>query len=444
VKYSLLSFINDAWYFHIRRPAGYILYLLANILSAIGAKQRSLKLCMRSARYANRAATNKLLKSLLRDTSINKKLVSSGVDIRHAAQRSIILRWPVFENEICVSKGILVVTFTKTFSFFIRDINADLLNQYFYLVLEPSWSGYADPDIIGLFNKHHPPIIQSSEIEDRILLNSFQEYCIPVSFGASDWVDYNLFKPMNSVKIYDSIYIANTNPIKRIQRYIKAVKWIVDNRDPQYKACLVCASWGGAESLISGFVKRYKLESNLTLRFSLSREQVIEFLNASKVNVLLSLKEGSNRSLFEALFCNTPVILAYENVGVNKSYINENTGLLLDNNALEEGLIWIKQNFDKFNTREWALDNISPVATTQKLASLLRARFDEKFNDILIKTNNPEVSYLEYPAIAHDQYTLEVLQLFVSSSSIPISLINNRLCEIKKLFGQEINNTNSR
>ncbi len=443
MKYSLLSFINDAWYFHIRRPTGYALYLFAAILNRVGAKQKSLKLCMRSARYANSAATNKLLKSLLRDTVINKNLVSSGVDIRHASQRSIVVRWPTIENNICVSKGIVIVTFTRTFSFFIRDINTDLFNQYFYLVLEPSWSGYADPDIMGLFNKNNPPIIQSSEIEDRILLNSFQEYCIPVSFGASDWVDYNLFRPTNPVKIYDSIYIANTNPIKRIQRYIKAVRWIVNNRDPQYKACLVCASWGGAESLISGFVKQYKLENNLTLKFSLSREQVIEFLNASKVNVLLSLKEGSNRSLFEALFCNTPVILAYENVGVNKSYINENTGLLLDDGALEEGLIWIKQNYDKFNTRQWALDNISPVATTQKLAALLKARFNESANDILIKTNNPEVSYLEYPAVAHDRFTQEVLQLFVSESSISETEINNRLCEIKTLFNQEINNSNS-
>lgn len=441
MKYHLLSIANDLWHFYFRKPAGFFCYLVALFFSLTKAPYLSLKFCLRSCRYFSSSKSNVLLKNLLQKNSIPASWISSGVDLDHASERSIIIRWPKFENNQCVLKGVIVITFTKTFSFYAKELRLDALHQYFYLVLEPSWSGYADPDILSLFNDSNGVIVESSEIEDRILLNHFPDKCIASSFGASDWVDTRLFKPDFSTKIYDSVYIANTNPIKRIRRYMKAVQNIVRNYDKSYRACLVCASWGGAEQLVSGFVKQFNLEDNLTLKFSLSREEVINVLNSSKVNVLLSLKEGSNRSLFEAMFCGTPVILASENVGVNKSYINEHTGLLLDDSSLENGMCWLKHNYHRYDTRQWAIDNISPQVTTQKLGTLLRHQFGETPSDFLVKTNNPEVSYLDYPNLDHTYFMRLVLTSLLKVSTHSISDIGNQLSSASDLFQQAISET---
>ncbi|WP_323813282.1 glycosyltransferase [Cellvibrio sp. NN19] len=437
MKYKFLSIANDIWYFYARPLAAILLYLSAKTLLLLNFKRASISFSLATSRYKNISGNNILLKSLL-GNSFSDLDASKGVQLKEASGRSIILRWPEIDQNNIFSKGVLLITFTKTFSYFIRNIDIQQLHKYFYIVLEPSWSGYADPDILGFFNKNEKVIIQSSEIQDRILLNHFLEYCIPVSFGASDWVNPDIFIKNELPKIYDSVYIANTNPIKRVYRYLKAIKNIVERKDPNYKACLVCASWGGAEELLKELVESFKLEKNLKLLFSQSRSQVINILNQSKVNILLSLKEGSNRSLFEALFCGTPVILASENIGVNKAYINEHTGLLLDNSALEDGLCWMKENYTLYDTRSWAMENISPNISTQKLCAVINNNFNTSIDSLFVKTNSPEVCYLNFDNIDHAPYSMKVLELFITNNSNSHSDTNKELLLQKELFFQSI------
>lgn len=439
MKYKFLSAINDAWYFYIRPIMAVMFYFLAKILYALNIRGLSTSFSLAACRYKNIPKNNQLIKLLLKNSRFKKLSVSVGVPINEAAVRSIILKWPDIHQDKVISKGVLLITFTKTFSYYINNIDIHKLQDYFYLVLEPSWSGYADPDILSFFNKGEKLIIQSSEIQDRIFLNHFIDYCIPVSFGASDWVNPDIFTKNNEQKIYDSVYIANTNPIKRVYRYLKAVKTIIGTKDPDYKACLVCASWGGAEVLLRKLVESFKLENNLTLLFSQSRSQVINILNQSKVNILLSLKEGSNRSLFEALFCGVPVILASENIGVNKAYINEHTGLLLDNAALEDGLCWIKENYQRYDTRTWAMHNISPQVSTQKLCTVINNHFDANLTDLLVKTNSPEVCYLNFADLGHTAYSIKLLEVFRVGGTYSVLELNQMLIAQKELFFRDIN-----
>lgn len=421
MKYRLLSLANDIWYLYARLFFSYVMYFLAKVAYACGVKDKAISLCMMSARYGESSRAIVFLKKIMEVPQLIDKKVSVGVGEGEASARSIVIKWPVFVGEEKIDKGVIVITFTRTFSYFLRNMNLEKMGKYFTFVLEPSWSGYADPDILGFCGKLNNVLIQASAIEDRVLLNCFSETFVPVSFGASDWVDTNIFKNTNSNKIYDSIYIANTNPIKRVKRYLDAINTIVKKGNVDYVGCLVCASWGGAEKLIAKLVESYNLKNNVVLKFSLSREQVIESLNQSKVNILLSFKEGSNRSMFESMFCDVPVICLSENVGVNKSYINEFTGLLVPDQLLEGALLWIRDNNTLFNPRKWAVENISPIVTTEKLKNILKNRKVIQGLDaseaIYIKTNNPEVSYFDFQHIVHSVYTKEVLGLFVKDKN---------------------------
>lgn len=444
MRYYFLTALNEIWYGYGRFIAGRSFFIAAKIFWPFN-KKTARALCAASLRYGVISSALLFYKKIINQFPYSKDDSSKFIEIKEAAVRTIIIQWPDVRED-GVSKGILLITFTKTFSFYLRNVDLVELNRYFHIVLEPSWSGYADPDIIGFVGRLESVLVQASEIEDRVLLNSFPQTFIPVSFGASDWVDSKLFEKKASAKLYDSIYIANTNPIKRVKRYLDAIKRMVRSGRTDYVGCLVCAAWGGAQDLINKMVDGYGLHENIVLKFSLDRSQVIECLNESKVNILLSYKEGSNRSLFESIFCDTPVICIRENVGVNKAYINEFTGLLIADMQLEDTLLWFKDNYKNFSPRSWAIENIDPRVTTSKLKSVIDQRqvsgaAKASLADVYVKTNNPEVSYFDYPMVNHQSYTEAVLQLFkVGAKDIQRDnkTVIDRIVHIRDLFIDDI------
>ena len=434
MKYEIRSTINDLWYTKGRFIFSNLYFVLAKLFKLAGSPKRAFQFCSASLRYGMSDCALHLLQQVMSDYELSTKDYSSGVEIKEASGRTIVLRWPSIE-EGHIDKGILAIKFTKTFSYYLKHIDIKSLEKYFFLVLEPSWSGYADADILGFVGRANNIVVQASELEDRILLNSFPETFVAASFGASDWVDYRLFNDLKTGKIYDSIYVANTNPIKRVRRYLEAVSRIVRYQDEKYIGCLVCASWGGAEDLVKKLIESYQLNDNLIVHFSVGRAEVVNLINQSKVNVLLSYKEGSNKSLFEAMFCNTPVICLAENVGVNKSYINESTGLLISDSLIESSLLWIKKNYSRFQPRQWAMNNITPNLTTKKLESIVCSLEGViSTRSLLVKTNNPEYSYFDYPKVKVSVYSERLLRMFDNRSDVNAEAREVELMSLKKDF----------
>lgn len=436
----MLTLLNDAWYLYGRIFAGYVTFFLAWFFFQIKFNNLSLSMAMRSVRYDGPISSVRIVKKCLDSGCDLKPWLSSHVGIVEASGRSIVVHWPTYDGDRVVSKGAIIITFTGVFAYYLRQINIEEMGKHFTFVLEPSWSGYADADILGFYKKINGVIVESSEIIDRVFLNCFPETFIPVSFGASDWVNSGYFKNSGQEKIFDSIYIANTNPIKRVVRYLEAIKNIVASGNENYLGCLVCASWGGAEEFIQRLVDSHGVKKNVVLKFSLSGEEVVDHLNKSKTNVLLSYKEGSNRSLFESMFCNIPVICLSENVGVNKSYINEFTGLLIPNQFLEDGLMWMKDNFKSYQPARWANSNISPATTTKKLKDLIGEReFARPLSNKrwYVKTNAPEVKYIGFDGIDHKVYTNKLLTIFGSTGSEVFSY-SESVADLERLFEIDI------
>ena len=171
----------------------------------------------------------------------------------------------------------------------------------------------------------------------------------------------------------------------------------IKTKDNNYRAALLCASWGAHRSTVMRLIESYGITDMLKLYEDADFQQVNKLLNQSKVNILLSLKEGSNRSLFESMFANTPVIALKNNVGINKSYINDETGMLIHDSDLAQTLLYFKQEYKSYNPRSWAEKHISPEVTTKKLLVALNkddSNNQAEKNIVHVKVNNPEVSYL--------------------------------------------------
>ena len=386
----------DLIQFYLLPAIAWGLYGCSKYYHTVKNKERELNYLLKANRiYHTKTFTRAIKKSLNSSRHILKHLVSQPTSEQIAISRTIILKMPKWKDDVS-NKGVLLITFTETFSYFLRNINIKELAKYFYIILEPSSAGYSDPEILAWDEYGSAVIVEASERRDREFLINLGSNLHPVSFGASDWVNYNKFHPISTDKQYDAVYIANYNPVKRLHIYLKALRTLKAQRD-DIKAAMVCAKWGNAKKQILSLVKRYSLESVLDIYEALNQTEVNYILNISKVNILLSLKEGSNRALFEGMFSGTPAILLEKNIGVNKDYINEKTGKLIRDDQLAESILHFKNCWQSYDPRSWAMNNISPEKTTEKLAAAIKLiDRDAKVspNDIAIKVNQPEVCYL--------------------------------------------------
>jgi hypothetical protein len=323
--------------------------------------------------------------------------VSEGANDKDIClRRSLVLKCPRTEDGRTVEKGILLISFTTTFDYYYRVVNIDGLLKDYYVVLEPSWAGYCDASILQWARfDNHKIIIQSTERKDRIFLNSLDVNFVPVDFGASDWVDFRIFHPIFGVeKIYDSIYVTSYRAGKRHHVYLRA---IAKMNDSSYRAAFACGKWGKSKQTVLDLISYYGVEKNIDIYESLRQDELNLLLNKAKVNVLFSKKEGSNRSIFEAFFAGVPGLVLKNNIGMNKEYINKYTGLLVDENEVCDTLLYFRDNWMQFKPHEWAMENISPLKTTDKLNSALKSisiqEGMEWTADIVPKVNCPEVAY---------------------------------------------------
>lgn len=349
-------------------------------------------------------------------------------------RRAIVLQPPEVDGN-GIRKGVLLITFTETFKFFHSSIDIEKLMRYFRIVLEPSWSGYCLPEILFWTKYNQPIIVQASEHRDRRFLKALGTCLVPISVGASDWVDHRVFRPLGLPKDYDVIYVANLSPIKRVHAYLKTVKTLLSRGRP-VRAALVLSSWGGNKATFEQLLNLYDLGDWITVFMNLSQPELNELLNRSKVSLLLSKKEGSNRTLFESLFADVPALLLRDNVGVNKEYINQHTGLLVSESELPDAIEHIGKMPRSLSPRTWAMNNIAPEITTQKLCEVLNKQYASDTvsgKPIWVKVNSPEATYMDSDVSKRVPDIRKLMNCFVSESS-SIEPIERLDSQIRNLF----------
>lgn len=389
--------INDLLQLKGLKIIGGTLYIFSKIAYLLKLKYLTVDLLLRSIRYSYSPSSQSLLSKIIKQDGLRFiDYVSDPAGEKDAVGRAIVLSEPK-KIDGKVLKGVILLTFTHTFSFFLKHPKWEKLNKHFLFVLEPSWAGYADPDILAFLQEATHCVLQASEVRDRAFVNSLFPHVPCMETGASNWVDERVFSEASSgvyEKEYDSIYIANLTPFKRV---LKAIEFtaVVRRQIPSYKMAIVCASWGsGNQNDLFEYSKKLGVEENVFIYDGMKQSKLVDLVRRAKCSILLTLKEGSNRVLFESMFVNVPVICISENIGVNKSYINSSTGILTTDKLVPDALIYMVNNYVRYRPREWALAHISPDITTEYLSNLIESWFPIQINaDLLVKVNSPEVNY---------------------------------------------------
>jgi len=312
--------------------------------------------------------------------------------------RDIIILKKQLENE----KGVVLIKYTPTFDAFLAYFKIKEIFKNYYIVLEPSWAGYCDPSILMFIisnNKKNNVIVQSPENSDFNFIKRLGTNLLPIDIGSADWVDKDVFAPsLKKNKIYDLVMVANWGSYKRHKELFKALKRI---KNRQINLLLIGFEWDGRTK--AHILNEYHQILNgsktviLTVLENLSAKDLSNYLCKSKVFILLSQKEGPNKALVEAFFCNIPAIVYDRMIGGARNKINSKTGMLSSYNDLPKKIEYMLDNYQNYASREWALKNTGSFIATNVLNQLVKKIAKENgeamSTNIVEKTNTPNLSY---------------------------------------------------
>jgi glycosyltransferase involved in cell wall biosynthesis len=396
------------WWLHtvFKAPLSKTLGIASLVLRALGLRQPSLKYLLLGRRVAPSsradAAIWRIVENDQQGRSEFEGLLVEAVKKPIHTDRILVLKVPRIEGSEVVEKGALIVKFTETFAPLFNELDVRRLAKYFRIILEPSWVGYSVPELL-IWTQLGPEkvIVLAPYQPDFDSLRAGQSNLFPVTLGPADWVNPARFtKREGTAKDYDAIYVANFNPIKRVDRYLRAVVRVSRHR-PSYRAALVCAGLGketpyGQDILAT--IAWAKGHANLEFFHSVTQRQLNDLLNRAKVNVLVSLREGANKCLAEGLFAGTPALLIDECACGNHRHITAETGRAVADRELEDALIQFTDHDEAFRPREWAEKHISPIASTRELSRVVRelelAQGFQWTTDLIPKMNQPELAYV--------------------------------------------------
>lgn len=359
---------------------------------------KKLEILMASHRASYSSFSEKLIKkNLQRITNLVSPSGQASEKIKkEILDRSIILKKPLEKNGKVIEKGIILITFSETFALYLRYVDCENVMSDYHLVLEPSWTGHAIAQILGWCKFKEKVYIQCADKPDFDFINSLQSNLVPIRIGSGEFVDYRIFQPMDSEKKYELISIANGQAYKRVYAYLKLVKSLKD-KNPNVRAALVCANRGALIGKIPKLIDLLGLQSSIDYFIDLTQKELSKVIEQSKINILMSYREGASRVLFEAIFSGTPSVIVDRNIGIRKECFTKDSGLVAREKFLVQDIECLLSRVSSLRPREWALKNISPEVSLEKIVNLILSteyKMPSFQNQIYYKVNSPEAIYM--------------------------------------------------
>ena len=319
-----------------------------------------------------------------------------GQPDRAEVERLLGIRLLVTKAPSGEEKGVVFVKFSETIDLVARTLDLSALLRDYHLVVEPSWSGYCDRTFFHFTQFDEPVFVMAPRAEDYRLIAATESNLVPIRCGPSDWVDPRIAEPyLDQPKRFDLVF--NSNWLKLKRHYV--LFSMLARLERKIDVVLIGARMADrTEGDIRKLAARYGVLDQLTFVEGIQFEEVMRINCQSRMAMLLSLKEGSNRAIAESLFCDIPAIVLEEHVGGITKNIVPDTGEIVPERRLGAGVLDVLDNLDRYRPRAWALENISCFVTSRLVNDTVRAeavrRGEPWSRDIAPKTNSPEMRFI--------------------------------------------------
>jgi glycosyltransferase involved in cell wall biosynthesis len=360
----------------------------------LGQRSRALSLIF----FAHRSARNDSIRSRA-EVHVKELLPiahaasgSSGASFEAAlGGRVLVLKRPKPDE-----RGVLFVMFTELLAAIAEQVDVRRLLAEYTLVLEPSWSGYCDRDLLFFTQFEEPIFVLTAERLDYDFVTRLNSNLRPVFIGSGDWVDPSIAEPfLGAEKRYDIVMNAHWGHSKRHRVLFRSLKAL----DSRYRVALIGGPWEGSDlDAVEELARYFGVREQIEFFERIPYAQVMEVMAAARVSVLLSLKEGANRALPESMFCDVPVILLQEYVGGCQKNVVPETGVIVPEADFTDALERMIRGEGSFHPRRWALQNIACVRSGEKLNEIVKSDAQQRgfpwTEDLAHHKNAPDSRYL--------------------------------------------------
>ena len=275
--------------------------------------------------------------------------------------RALVLKSPRGQE-----KGVLALDYFFVFPLFAKLFDIEAIAERYYLLLEPSWSGYCNFELLCYLAYDFPVFVQTYEPRDFEFVQRLSANFVPIPIAANWWVDHRVFRPLaDSQRDADVLMIATWAKFKRHDAVFAALAK-VRSRGVKLKTVLVGYPGDMSQNDLWRLARFHGVADQLEIFERVSAEEVNQQLNRVKVNVVWSRREGVNRAIIEGMFANTPCILRRGfNYGYEYPYLNDHTGRFATEATLPETLLHFTRESPTYSPRAWIEEYLGPEIATR-------------------------------------------------------------------------------
>ncbi len=272
---------------------------------------------------------------------------------RFLESMAIVLRSPDKDR-----KGTILVAYNYAFPTFALIYDLPKIMERYHIVLEPSTARYLMPEILMFKGFAERVFIETGEPKDAEFLERFFPEASSVPIAANWWIDSRIFNnKLQEEKKYDLIMVSSWLKLKRHGLLFDALKKLRD-RGRDLKCVLVGYPIDLTKDDIVKSAADHGVEDLIEIYEWISQEKISQLYQQSRLNLLLSKREGFNRSVIEGLYCDVPCLIRDGfNFGDKYDYINHRTGGYFVDEKLDMAIEDALENIDQFKPVQWIKDN---------------------------------------------------------------------------------------
>ena len=327
------------------------------------------------------------------DKTLTRSVQSFSAAMATRPRRLLGTRILVLKSAHDRERGVLLADYSYVFPLLAGLFDIRAIAEKYFIVLEPSWSGLCTPDLLLYSTLTDPIFVQAGEPVDRQFIEDLQTNLVPVPLAGNWWVDYRPLSPLpRDQRDIDIIMVAAWVTFKRHWRFFRALHDL-RKRGRRFRVVLVGYQSDKSKRDIEEEARYFGVSDQIQFFERISPQEVAQLLARSRLHILWSRKEGTNRAIIEAMFADVPVIMHEGfNFGYRYPYINDATGRFANEDTLADTIIEVLDDQHGFSPREWVMQHM----TCQRATSILQQQIQVKAGeagevwseDLVVKTTS--------------------------------------------------------
>ncbi len=272
-------------------------------------------------------------------------------------------------------KGVLLLNYSYYFPLFLKFYDLNSMSQKYNIILEPSWAGFCELNILAYSLLDSPVFLQTYEERDQHFINELSINLIPINIGPSWFVNHeNFIAPEKGTeRDIDIIMVAGWAKFKRHHQFFKALKKL-KKKGIKPKVTLVGYPTDMTQDNIRDLMVFHDVSDLITIYEWIEPSEVAALFKRAKINILWSKFEGNNRAIIEGMFSDTPLILREgHNYGQHYDFVNEQTGHFANEDNLAEVIKQMLEN--TYSPRAYVMENRNCISATKIMTKSIK-RFE--------------------------------------------------------------------